>query len=77
MKKVELSPKELKHQEVKKRVEELQEKKKFKYMGDFMNYWNKNNKEKIQECVKIERQIIFHFNGFSINIASDMRLGFD
>ena len=53
-----------------------EEAKKHKYMDDFMNKWNKSNKEKIQEIVKIQDRIICHFNSYHISFEGKLKLGF-
>lgn len=60
--------------EVKNRL--IEEANKHEYTGDFMNKWNKSNKEKIQEIVKIQDRIICHFNSYHINFEAYLKIGF-
>lgn len=41
------------------------------YLSDFLTKWNKNNKEKIQDIVKIKDQIIIHLSQYTISVHSD------
>lgn len=76
-KNTEVNPeKEKKRLDLKERLQEAADKKDCKFVGDFMNKWNKSNKEKIQDIVKIQDQLIIHMNSCSVSIHTDyMRLG--
>ena len=70
-----LTEKEQKQLELKNRL--IEESLKHEYMGDFMNKWNKSNKEKIQELIKIQNRIICHFTGYYISFEGNLKLGFN
>lgn len=67
--------KEKKRAELKERFQEYANKSKCETMGEFMTKWNKSNKEKIQDMVKIQDTIIIHLNSNTVAIQSNMRLG--
>lgn len=69
-----LTDKEQKLIELKQKL--IEEAGKHEYTGDFMNKWNKSNKEKIHEIVKIQDRIICHFNTYHINFIGKLKIGF-
>ena len=61
--------------ELQAKLQELSNKKEKQLMSSFKEEWNKKNKEKITEMVKIQDRCIIRFNNSSVTITGGFIIG--